>query len=177
MLVLTELLKILVDLVVALVHAATGRARRRYEASIVIRAPREIVWSVLRARDITFDGTMPMRVVREPLDAERGIERSRVTVGNAHMVATLRVIEERPETAIQLEILPQGTTPELVVGEDDYTTIVLHDHRAGTQLYIVRELKPLIWLAAVLVPLGLRSGVRRYKAKAERLAAECGRDA
>lgn len=170
--VLTAILMLFVDLFVALSDALAGRTRRRYETTIFIHAPRDTVWRMLRSRDITYDGLGRMRVLRQPLDDGSGRERNIVRLGDNALEVMLRLIEEREPVALQYELLTEGTTPQLVAGNDDFTTYVLHEHRGGTQLDLMRELTPTRWINKVLVPLGLRGGAHRYKVKAEQMAAE-----
>lgn len=174
---LMEPLLVLRDFGVALVDLAIGPRRRRYETSIFIGAAPNVVWRVLRSRDITFEGFLQMRHIREPLDDGSGLERNTLRVGHREVRVMLRLVEERPLMALQYEFIAHGSAPELVAGDGDYTTLVLHDRRGGTQLDIQRELTPTRRFASLLVPLGLRSGARRYKAKAERMAIEQERTA
>lgn len=171
MLLLTELVLILRDLALGVWHFLTGRRRRRYEHSIRISAPPEIVWEIVRSRDIAFDGMVPMRMVTTVDPHRPDIERSEVTIGEAKLVIMLRIVEERPNQAVQYEILEEGSSPQVIAGRGDFMTIVLHEHAGKTQLTGSRELEPLGWAGAVTTPMSLRSGVRRYKAAAEKLAA------
>lgn len=167
---LAEVIFLLRDLVLALVPGSG--ARRRYETSIFIAAPRETVWNMLRSRDITFDGRLlSMRAIREQ-GPSPDIEMHRIRINGNEARMMLRVVELRPGIALQYELLDQGSSPEVVAGDDDFVTYALHDHRGGTQLDLVRELVPRRWMNRVLVPAGLRSGARRYKAKVEQMAIE-----
>jgi hypothetical protein len=159
------------DIVVALVDTAAGRLRRRYEHSVRIRAPRSVVWEMLKARDIVFDGLMPLRITGEPVPGRPDCELVHILAGATEMVMLTRIADERPGEAILYEILPEGTEPALIEGVDDYIGFVLVDVKGGTRLDLVRETSPLKWISRLTVPVGLRSGARRYKRKAEEIAA------
>ena len=170
------------DLVVALFDMTIGRRRRRYEHSVDIRAPRDIVWQMLKARDITFEGAFRLRVVAEPVPGDAALERVHVIAGNTRLKMLARIVDERPGEAILYQLLPEGTDAALIEGDDDYIGFVLVEVPTGTRLDLVRETSPRHWISRLTLPLGLRSGARRYKHKAEamlrdseRLAAGAGR--
>lgn len=160
------------DILVAVADAARGRKRKRFEHSVDIRAPREIVWQMLKSRDIIFGGRMPIRVFGEEVSGRPGIERVQIQAGNARLQMFTRIIDERPGEAILYQVLPEGTDAVLIEGEDDYIGFVLIETAKGTRLDLTRETSPLYWISRLTVPMGLRSGARRYKRKAESMLLE-----
>lgn len=160
------------DVLVAVADAARGRRRRRFEHSIDIRAPREIVWEMLKSRDIEFGGRLPVRVFGEEVEGRPGIERVQIHAGPTRLQMLTRIVDERPGEAILYQVLPEGTDPVLVEGDDDYIGFVLIETAKGTRLDLTRETSPLHWISRLTVPMGLRSGARRYKKKAEALLLE-----
>lgn len=160
------------DVLVAVADAARGRRRRRFEHSIDIRAPREIVWEMLKSRDIEFGGRLPVRVFGEEVEGRPGIERVQIQAGPTRLQMLTRIVDERPGEAILYQVLPEGTDPVLVEGDDDYIGFVLIETAKGTRLDLTRETSPLHWISRLTVPMGLRSGARRYKKKAEALLLE-----
>lgn len=170
MLLLTELVQILRDLVLAIAGAFTRIRGRHYEYGVHIAAPRSVVWQMLRARSLTYDGMIPMHVETEVVEGRAGVERSVVQVGQRQMTMTTRIAREIPGEALVIEILPDGSDPAILMGADDYLGLFLADAGDGTRLLCTRDLVPARWHAGVTVPLGLRSGLRRYKATAERMA-------
>jgi len=160
------------DIVLALSDLFTGRARRRYEHWIDVRAPREIVWEMLKSRDLVFEGRLPIRITGEALPGQRNIERVQIVAGNARLVMLTRIVDERPGFAILYQLLPEGTDEVLVEGDDDYVGFVLTDLANGTRLNLTREATPRSWLSRLTIPMGLRSGGRRYKRKAEAMLRE-----
>jgi len=166
------LLLLLRDIVLALADLLTGRRRRRYEHWIDIAAPRDVVWRMLKARDLAFAGRMPIRVVAEQLPGRPGLERVRILAGSVQLVMLTRIVDERPGEAILYELLPEGTDAALIEGDDDYIGFVLAETARGTRLFLTRETSPRHGLARLTLPLGLRSGALRYKRKAEAMHKE-----
>jgi hypothetical protein len=166
------LLLLLRDLLVAVLDLARGGGRRRYEHVVSIAAPREVVWAMLKARDIVFDGLVPLRILGEPVPGRPDCERVRILAGTTELVMLTRIVDERPGLAILYEVLPEGTEPALVEGEDDYIGFVLTETRRGTRLDMTRETTPKRWISRLTIPIGLRSGAGRYRRKAEARARE-----
>ena len=144
--------------------------RRRYEHAVAISAPCDVVWRMLRSRDITFDGLVPMHVVAEAVPGRPDLEKGRIIAGQREMVLMMRTVEERPGKALLMEILAEGSDPAVVMGRDDFISYIVEATPGGTQLNLTRELVPTRWSAVLSVPLGLISGGRRYKRKAEAMA-------
>jgi hypothetical protein len=160
------------DVVVALGDTLGGCTRRRYEHWIDIRAPREIVWDMLKAREIVFEGRLPVRIVGDPIAGQPGLERIQILAGAARLQMVTRILDERPGTAILYQLVPDGTDTALIEGEDDYIGFVLTETDRGTRLDLTRETTPLRWISRLTIPMGLRSGARRYKRKAEAMLRE-----
>jgi hypothetical protein len=160
------------DLIVAVADVARGRTRRRFEHSIDIRAPREIVWQMLKSRDIVFGDRLPIRVFGEEVQGRPGIERVQIQAGSTRLQMLTRIVDERPGEAILYQILLEETDAVLIEGDDDYIGFVLIETPKGTRLDLTRETSPLHWISRLTVPMGLRSGARRYKRKAEAMLLE-----
>ena len=155
------------DLLVAVADVARGRNRRRFEHWIEIHAPRDVVWQMLKSRDILFEGRLPLRVVGEEVPGRPGVERVHILAGKMRLQMLTRIVDERAGEAILYQLLPEGTDPALIEGDDDYIGFVLVETKTGTRLDLTRETSPRHWLSRLTVPMGLRSGARRYKRKAE----------
>ncbi len=158
-----EFMAVLRDLLVAIFDFATGRRRRRYETSIFIEAPRDRVWAVVRSKDLMMGRYVPMRLVTETIPGRRDLERARLIVGDRNIAMMLRVIDERPEEALLLELLAEGSDPTFILGDDDRIGYALFERDGGTVLYLSRELTRNKPKAALAAPIGLRSGARRYR--------------
>ncbi len=158
------------DLVRALVDLLAGQGRRRFEHAIEIAAPPALVWDMLKARDIVFEGLVPLRVRSEPVPGRPNHESVHILAGTTELRMLTRIVDERPGRAILYQVLPEGTEPALVEGADDYVGFVLTETRRGTRLDLTREATPVRWLSRLTIPVGLRSGAGRYKRKAEAMA-------
>ncbi len=128
------------DVVVALYDVVLSRRRRRYEHWVEIRAPRSVVWRMLRADDMSFGGFFPIRVVSGPVPGRPDLERLRIQSGNAAFNMIVRIVDQRPGEAILYQVVPDGTDQILMDGIDDYMGFVLSDSEAGTRLYLSREI-------------------------------------
>lgn len=166
------MLLLLRDIAIAIADALTGRSRRRYEHAISIKAPRELVWRMLRASDITFPGYFPLRIVTIPMPENPGHERLRIIGPNAALGMIVRIAEERPGKAIMYELVSEGTDAILLDGHDDFMAFVLDDDGAGTHMLLTRELTITSRLGRVTVPFSLRAGSERYRRFAEQAALE-----
>jgi hypothetical protein len=160
-------LLLLRDLAIAAADALMGRQRRRYEHWVDIKAPRPLVWSMLSAPDITFEGAIPIRIVTEAVAGRPGVLRMRIMTGDMSAVMLVRVADERAERAVLYELLPHGTDAVLLDGEDDYLGYVADDVPGGTRLTMTRELTVTSRFGRLTVPLGLRAGAKRLKHKCE----------
>ncbi|MBS0241034.1 MAG: hypothetical protein JSS20_02575 [Proteobacteria bacterium] len=158
------------DVVVAAFDAAAGRRRRRYECSVDIEAPSDVVWSMLKARDVVFEGHFPLRVIGEPVPGQSNLERVVIMVGSTRLQMMTRIVDECPGQAILYQLLPEGTDPALIEGDDDYIGFVLIPRGERTRLDLTRETSPKRALSRLTIPMGLRSGAKRYKRKAEDVA-------
>lgn len=172
MLVITEPLYVLRDLLVWLWRLVTGQRRHRHEHAIRIHAPVATVWAVLRAPDITYDGMFPLRMVTRPVPGMPGVDDIALELAGHALRLRTRLLDERPGHAILLEVLKDGTSPEIYIGAKDYLGMVVESRDGATTLFGSREVTPDRLLSGMLLGVQLRSGLRRYKTKAEALAKE-----
>lgn len=164
------ILLLLRDVAVATYDWLMGERRRRYEYAVDVRAPRETVWALLKARDVTFPGMLPLRLVTDRVAGRPDLHRLQIYSGDAVITMMTRLVDERPGQGILFQVLPDGTDPVLVDGEDDYIGYVIADMKGGTRLTITRELTVTSRLGRLTVPLGLRAGALRAKRRAEEIA-------
>ena len=158
------------DIAVATYDWLMGERRRRYEHAVDIRAPRETVWALLKARDVTFPGMLPLRLVTDRVAGRPELHRLQIHSGDAVITMLTRLVDERPGQGMLFQVLPDGTDPVLVDGQDDYIGYVVADVNGGTRLTVTRELTVTSRLGRVTVPLGLRAGASRAKRRAEEIA-------
>jgi len=168
------LILLLRDVVLALADLMSGRGRRRFEHAIDIAAPPALVWEMLKARSIVFEGFVPLRVSSEPIPGRPGYESVHILAGSTELHMLIRIVDERPGQAILYQVLPESTDPALIEGDDDYVGFVLAETRHGTRLDLTREVTPVRWISRITIPVGLRSGAGRYKRKAEAMARAAG---
>jgi Zn-dependent protease len=156
------------------------RPRQTFEQSLFIQAPVATVWEMVRSRDMTFPGRDHMRVVAETVDGQPDLERVRCIMTYRQYDVMTRIVEERVEQALLYEILPQGTSPAVIIGRDDYLSTVLtadlaaNGGRNGTWVFISRTFTPTRWYSEAAAKHGLRTGLQRYKLVAELAAAAAG---
>jgi Zn-dependent protease len=163
---LIDLLLLVRDLVISALKAMIWQpTRQRYERSILINAPKSTVWRMLRSRDITYPGTgyLYLRVVMEPVPGHPDLERARCITQHREYDIMMRIADERPEQAILIEIIAEGTFPAAIIGTDDYIGMVLSEQTDGTVLYLTRELTPTRWYSEANAKYGVRTGAQRYK--------------
>src|SRR5262245_5507290 len=77
-----ELLRIAFYALVGVVDVIAGRKRGRFEATVLIKAPRDAVWRFYTADRFVLDGPPRMESVAEPLPD--GLILSRVSVAGDH---------------------------------------------------------------------------------------------
>lgn len=172
MLLITETLALVRDFLLMLIGLVTGRRRMRLEQALFVRAPREAVWRYIKAREIEYDGFVPMQIKVERDPARPGIEINHISYGARTMDMILRVAEEREGQAILLELMTEGSDPAIVAGESDYLGYVLADAPGGTMMTMSREVTPSSHLAPLTLPMRFRNGARMTQRTYERLARE-----
>lgn len=154
----------------AIVDAALGRRRKTYEASVVIDAPRDVVWDTTIAHDVRFEGFVPVEIKVAPRPDDVSLVEGTVTMGETIMPIAYREISAKPGEAGLIEILPSGTDPRIVAGQDYYVAYTLTDEASGTRLSVRHELTHTSFLGRIAVPVGAFQNVRRMKAHCEKLA-------
>ena len=168
--VLIETMRVLRDIARGIGGWLRGE-RVRSEHAVLIKARPATVWQMLRSRDITFDGLVPLHVTAEAVPGHPNLDKVRIILGDREMILMMRTVEERPGKALLIEIVGAGSDPAVIMGRDDFIGFVLDDAAGGTLLSLTRELVPGRLVATVQVPIGLRTGAARYRRKAEAMAA------
>jgi Zn-dependent protease len=154
----------------AVLDALLGRRRKTYEASIIIDAPRDIVWKTTTAHDVKFDGLVPVEIKVTPRPDDASLVEGTVTMGQTAMPIAYREISSKPDEAGLIEILPSGTDPRIVAGRDYYVAYTLTDEAPGTRLSVRHELTHTSFFGRIAVPVGVFQNARRLKAHCEKLA-------
>lgn len=146
-----------------LVDAALGRRRRRYDDTIEIRAPRDVVWAATSASTISFDGFVPIEIKTAPRPGTTDIYEGTVRIGDAELPMAYRAVETRPPEGLVVEILREGSAPNIAPGTDYYVVCTLKEKGDDTVLTTVHELTHLTFASRILVPLGVRQNSRRLR--------------
>ena len=149
-----------------------GWIRRRHERAIHVGAPRDIVWRAIEGADIDAVHAIPgfpsMRVEMRPADP--GHRAWALRAGPRVLTMRVRIVEERPGHALLFEIRPEGTSPEILVGSDDYLGYVLEDRPGGTSLYVSREVTAARLRHSLVIAARMWFGTQSVKRTAEKLA-------
>jgi len=165
---LADLLHSLYFLLRGAVEAALGRRRRRYVASIDIKAPVDVVWKAVSARDIVFEGPPRIELATTPRPGTTDIFDSTMRIGERVVPLAYREVEMRPPEALLLEILDAGSVPSVMRGRDHYVACTLTPTAGGTRLAMVHDVTHDHFLSRVLIPLGAEQNARRMRDYCER---------
>lgn len=157
-------------LVQGALDAALGRNRKRYGASVEIKAPRDLVWAACAAEAIAFEGPPRIEIATSLRPGTTDVYEGTVSVGDSVIPMAYRQIESRPQEALLIEVLREGSAPSIAPGHDYFVACKLEDVSGGTRLTTVHELTHDNFLGRVLIPLGARHNGRRLKKYCEDLA-------
>lgn len=146
----------------------SGRTRRRYQSTVYVAAPRSAVWAAASAKSVEFDGPVPLKIHTQPRDGNPTIFDGTVTYGSKVSNISFRVVEERPNEALVIEILPDGRDANKIADNDHFATVILEDQGDGTRFTLIHDLTHLRWLGRVDIPIGVLATARRLKLRAEK---------
>ena len=162
-------------LVVGIVDLVLGRRRRSYATSIFIQAPPDLVWSVLSARHVKFEGLVPVVVDVAPRAGDERVLEGTITVGDLAMPIAYRELSERPGEGAVIEVLKEGSDPRVAPGEAYFVAYALSASEGGTTVTFNHELTHSDFLGRIGVPVGARQSARRVRDHCEKLAGTAGR--
>ncbi len=167
---IADLLWTIYALVRGAFDALLGRRRKRYSSSIDIAAPLDTVWTAASAHEIVFDGPPRIEVATALRPGTSDTYDGTVSVGGRVMPMAYREIEMKPPNGLVIEILEQGSAPNVALGADYYVACTLERIPEGTRLTIVHELTHKSFAGRILVPVGARQNSRRLRDYCEELA-------
>lgn len=150
--------------------AAMGRNRKRYERSLVVRAPRNLVWKVVSARQITFDDAVPITIDVAPDPTNPDIVSGTITVGETVMPVAYRELEMRPGEGGVFEFIKAQSDPIAVPGTDYFVAFTVAETPAGTRLTLAHDVTHTRFLSRIGIPLGIWESADRIRRHAEKLA-------
>ncbi|WP_072396319.1 site-2 protease family protein [Hyphomicrobium sp. CS1GBMeth3] len=146
-----------------LVDALLGRRRRRYVNAIAIRAPRDVVWSAASASSITFEGLVPIEIRTALRPGSTEIYEGTVRVGDTEFPMAFREVESRPPVGQVIEVLREGSAPNIAPGTDYFVVCTLEEDGDGTVMTTAHELTHETFASRFLIPLGARQNSRRLR--------------
>lgn len=77
-----ELLWIAFHVLVGVADIIARRNRRRFESTVLIKAPRDAVWPIMAADRVLFDGPPALEMADESLPDGDGLRLTRVTLAD-----------------------------------------------------------------------------------------------
>lgn len=159
----------LYDMLSAAFDLIARRRRRRYRASAVVEAAPDLVWSLMSAHDITYEGPS-LRLREQPVPDAPGVYSSEVSL-RGQPIAT--VAYERAEDAarrtLECRYRPDLSSDPAQFGETD-TTLARVEPTGSDKSRVVyeRTLTHRRLGTRITVPVGLRQAVWLVKTEAER---------
>ena len=168
--IILELRAILRDVGAALLDVVVRRTHRRFEHGLRVRAPRDIVWAVASARDITLDGTPPI-VIRALPSPQEGVEILEVRTGDMTCRVGLRLLARRAGVSEMHAIVLEHSDHLAAVTGVTATGFELTDVPGGTRLALIQEGRGMRLAARIRAPLALRLMGRRIATASELAAA------
>src|SRR5262245_43247584 len=166
-----ELLRLAFYALVGVVDAIAGRKRRRFEATVLIKAPLDTVWRLYAADRIVFDGPPRMEIVAEPLPGEDGLTLSRISVAGREARVVVRRLERDATRGTSLiQIVPHELSHPPAEGIDHYAGANIKEGPGGTLLSMHHEVTFGSFGQRIKLPLGVRGIVGRMKQQCEKEA-------
>ncbi|XUM21867.1 metalloprotease [Bradyrhizobium oligotrophicum S58] len=167
-----ELLRLVICILQAMADAVRGRNRPRYEATILVNAPRDAVWQFNVAERMVLSGPPVLEITREPLPENPDLWLGRVAVsGQPRTQGVYREIERDEAKGI---IRSQNVAHELSVppegGRDAQAGVSVVATPQGTLLTIFNELTIRSFRDRIIYPLSVRRLTQLIKAECEREA-------
>jgi Zn-dependent protease len=167
---IADLLWSLYFLAQGVVDTILGRRRKRYVTSVDIAAPRDLVWVTSSAHEIVFEGPPRIEIATALRAGTPDVYEGTVSVGDTVVPMVYREVESRPQEALMIEVLREGTAPSIAPGHDYFVACKFEDRRDATRLTMVHELTHDNFMGRVLIPLSARHNGRRIRRHCEALA-------
>ena len=165
-----DLLRIGFYAVLGVLDSLRGRNRLRVEYSVVIKAPRDLVWKLCTADRVVYEGPPLIEIVREPLPDSDGLHVVRVSHnGQLQARAVSRRIErdDAKGVALSLSVPHQLTFPPESANECLYGTRV-EARPDGTELSIMNELTVRSFRERIVHPVAIAQRARQIKRQCEK---------
>jgi hypothetical protein len=146
------------------------RTHRRFEHSLRVRAPRDIVWAVASARDVTLDGVPPIVIQALPSPQE-GVEILEIRAGDKICRVGLRLLARRMGVSEMHAVVPEHSDHLAAMTGVTATGFELTDVPGGTRLALIQEGCDMGLGARIRAPVALRLMGRRMATASELAAA------
>lgn len=128
-----ELLWIAYQALIGILDVARGRKRRRYEAAVLIKAPRDLVWRFYTAGRIVFDGPPALECIEEPVPGDESLRLTRVSVAGREVARVVaRALRRNDAEGISLiEIVSHELSRPPAQGTEHYAGASIKDVPGG----------------------------------------------
>ncbi len=148
-----------------------GRREKVYVNSIVINAPRHLVWGLVTAEDLTLGEWLPVHYQTTYNTETDGTFHSKITVAEQTFNLFGNVLEFIVGKKLVLWISAQDSDPEVVVGNNCIVSTELTDAGETTRMTIAYQVEHTSALKQLLVPFEVAAMNLRIARAAERRAA------
>jgi Zn-dependent protease len=155
----------------AVADTIAGRKRRRFESTVLFRAPREAVWRFFSAKRMVLEGPpTTIELAVEPVPGEDGLMLTRVTVAGRELGrAVSRTLRHDAEAGISLsEIVPHELTMPPLEGTDYIAGVAIKEVPGGTAVTRHYEVTFGSFAQRVKVPFGMHAMGARLKRQCEK---------
>jgi Zn-dependent protease len=168
-----ELLWILFYALLAVADVVASRKRRRFESTVLMRAPRDAVWRFFSAKHIVLDGPpTTIKLVAEPLPGEDDLMLTRVSVAEREVARVVaRKLQHDAEAGITLaQIVAHEQSLPQPEGTDHYVGAAIKEVPGGTAVKRHYEVTFGSFAQRIRLPLGMRGMGARIKRQCEKEA-------
>jgi Zn-dependent protease len=167
-----ELALVAFHALIGVVDVIVGCKRRRFETTVLIKAPRDAVWRFLHADRIVLDGIPVMELTTEPVPGDDELHLERLTIaGREAMRVVARVVKvDATEGVSLLQIVPHELAHPPVQGTDHYAGSAIKEVDGGTAYTLHHEVTFGSFAQRVKLPLGVRNIAVRIKRQCEKEA-------
>jgi len=165
-----ELLRVALYALRGLIDTLRARNRLRFEFTILINAPREVVWRLSTAERSVFDGPPVIEVLREPVPDSAGLSVTRATVsGQPQMEIVTRDLERDETKGISvLREVPLALSVPPEPGRDRVVGLRVEATPQGTALTVFDELTVRFFRDRIVYPIGSRRMANLIRQQCER---------
>ncbi len=145
-----------------------GRRHKTYVTSTKIKASRHVVWDILTADDIEFEGWMPMRFQTHPHPDGSDKLIANITIGEQIFKLVLRILDQRPLEHMVMQVLADGSDREVMAGDNYFISKGLKEIGDDTQLVMSHELDHIGVFRHLFMPINVAQSALRISREAER---------